>query len=706
MKSEYTKIKDCVGIILIFLVFNFIILLNVKILAINPDEINVLAIPAKISGNHWYLVNKLYYGWGGAIFYYPLFALIKNPIIIYRSIIFVNSILLSLIPCISYIILEDFFEIYDRKLKLLISFFLGIYPGTFSMAQYGWNETWIRLITWIILLILLKLIYEEKNRKIKSFLLGISLAYSYTIHGRMIVLIPVIIIIYLYFFISKKRSILNISFYLIGFILIFFIDKIVKGKLQVWFFASQKGSLINTFSDTVNNRLKVITDVNTIMSILRAMFSYLFYINITSFGIFALALIVLIKLWKENNIQNIKYIVIGIFSVIGIIFSSIIAALFFAKDFTGADNFYIYGRYTDHFTSVIILFVLVLIIKKKINMNNIYQAITITLIHSIFFLLIESNDVNSKMVDVNITTLISFSPNYVFDTSEKFYMVILLLIIVSVYMLFILNTKIYLTLIMGISIYLICNINLGYRRIEKSEKTFEVIENKYHLLQMIKESKKEKIALNFITDGQIPPVIYLMVLNGYNVNYTDEFIEQNILFEKEELSLVSENKESFMLDNNIYRLSIKNNKNNKFDLYYRGDELKSILENKKVIAKKHNTYLIPLNSIFTTNDSKELKNGIVKAHSIMYGPYIELRPNHYQIIITGENLDKDTVALYTTYKNKKNEKIAMGYKVIKKEANQFVGEIEINDFIQDFETIIENNSNEDIHIKSMMLIVK
>ena len=672
MKSKEIKIKDCIGIILIFLVFNFIISLNVKILAINPDEINVLAIPAKLSGNKWYLVSKLYYGWGGAIFYYPLFALIKNPIIVYRSIILVNSILLSFIPCISYIMLEDFFKIYDRKLKLLISFFLGIYPGTFSMAQYGWNETWVRLITWVILFILLKLVYEEKKRKMKSFFLGFLLAYSYAIHGRMIVLIPVIIIIYLYFFILKKRSILNISFGLIG----------------------------------LNNRLKVITDINAIMSIIRAMFSYLFYINITSFGILALALVLLIKLWKENNVQNIKYTVIGIFSVIGIVFSSIIGALFFAKDFTGVDNFYIYGRYTDHFTSVIILFIIVLIIKEKIDMSNVYQAITITLVHSVFFLLIESNDVNSKMVDVNITTLMSFSPNYVFDTPEKFYMVILLLIIISVYMLFIINTRIYLALIMGISIYGICNINLGYRRIEKSEKTFEVIENKYQLLQMIRETKKEKISLNFITDGQIPPVIYLMILNGYNVNYTKEFVEQNIFSDREELSLVSESKESFMLDNNIYKLDIKNNKNNKFDLYYKGDELKNILENKKITAKKHNTYVIPLNNIYTTSNSKELNNGIVKSNSIMYGPYIELRPNSYQIIITGENLDKDTVFLYTTYKNRKNEKIAMGYKVIKKEDNQFIGEIEVSDFIQDFETIIENNSNEDITIKSMIISVK
>lgn len=165
----------------------------------------------------------------------------------------------------------------------------------------------------------------------KSFFLGFLLAYSYAIHGRMIVLIPVIIIIYLYFFILKKRSILNISFGLIGFILMFFIDKIIKGRLQIWFFLSQKGSLINTFSNTLNNRLKVITDINIIISILRAILSYLFYTNITSFGIFALALILLIKLWKKNDIRNVKYTVIGIFSVMGVLFSSVVGALFLQK---------------------------------------------------------------------------------------------------------------------------------------------------------------------------------------------------------------------------------------------------------------------------------------------------------------------------------------------------------------------------------------
>ena len=80
--------------------FKFLILRKITMFEIFPDETNTLAILAKLTGNFWDL-DKAYYGWGGVIFYYPLFLLIKNPILLYKSILLVNAILLSFIPCIS-----------------------------------------------------------------------------------------------------------------------------------------------------------------------------------------------------------------------------------------------------------------------------------------------------------------------------------------------------------------------------------------------------------------------------------------------------------------------------------------------------------------------------------------------------------------------------------------------------------------------------
>ena len=78
MKKLFKSTKiDYISIILIFIIINLMVVSKVKTLVIIPDEVNTLAIPAALSGNHWELVNS-YYGWGGSIFYYPLFLLIKN----------------------------------------------------------------------------------------------------------------------------------------------------------------------------------------------------------------------------------------------------------------------------------------------------------------------------------------------------------------------------------------------------------------------------------------------------------------------------------------------------------------------------------------------------------------------------------------------------------------------------------------------------
>ena len=221
-----TKI-DYISIILIFIIINLMIVSKVKTLVVIPDEVNTLAIPAALSGSHWELVNS-YYGWGGSIFYYPLFLLIKNPIVLYRNIIMLNSVLLAIIPCIAYMMSEKFFQVKNRKLRFLLAFFLGIYPGTFAMSQYGWNETWIRVITWIILLILFKLVNEKEKKRLNSFIFGVLLAYSYAIHGRMLVFIPITVIIYVFLLRKYKNKFINIKYLIFGFLPIFLLDIVVK----------------------------------------------------------------------------------------------------------------------------------------------------------------------------------------------------------------------------------------------------------------------------------------------------------------------------------------------------------------------------------------------------------------------------------------------------------------------------------------------
>ena len=90
----------------------------------------------------------------------------------------------------------------------------------------------------------------------------------------------------------------------------------------------------------------------------------------------------------------------------------------------------------------------------------------------------------------------------------------------------------------------------------------------------------------------------------------------------------------------------------------------------------------------------------------MYGPYIELRPNHYKVIITGEGLNKEGISFLFNKKGEGEAIISEKYTTVKKEYNEFIGEFNVNDFIKGFETIIENKSNGNILIHSVKIIAE
>lgn len=702
-----TKI-DYISIILIFIIINLMIVSKVKTLVVIPDEVNTLAIPAALSGSHWELVNS-YYGWGGSIFYYPLFLLIKNPIVLYRNIIMLNSVLLAIIPCIAYMMSEKFFQVKNRKLRFLLAFFLGIYPGTFAMSQYGWNETWIRVITWIILLILFKLVNEKEKKRLNSFIFGVLLAYSYAIHGRMLVFIPITVIIYVFLLRKYKNKFINIKYLIFGFLPIFLLDIVVKKQIKNILFRNVV-SLRNTFSDTMINSLKALANLKIFVTVvLRATTSYTFYVGITSFGIVFLAIILLIKLLKIHTEQDKNYIILGIFSVIGILFSVLVSVFFFMPDFH-EQKAYIWGRYTDHFTSLVIFFVILLVISKKLDLKYIYYSIAIMLILSVPVLIIETGDVFSGMADINILSLISFVPNYVFDSPEKFYMLILFLIILSTYILFMLKENITLALIVGIAIYSISNAHLEYKRIEKSDGNFSVIGNsKYGVINILGKYGKQKLTLNFISNmsTDIHPITYLLLLNKFNVNYSEDSIQDNIKSGKENISMAKSEQESLLLDKDVYKIDIQSDDHSIYNLYYKGKEIKKFLDSKNILSKRNDTYNILLDNLYTTNGNiKENNNLVVTSNSIMYGPYIELRPNHYKVIITGEGLNKEGISFLFNKKGKGEAIISEKYTTIKKEYNEFIGEFNVNDFIKGFETIIENKSNSNVVITSVKIIAK
>lgn len=520
--------KDYFIIVSFFVVINFFLITKIKTPVIIPDEINTLAIPAWISGNKWN-INTAYYGWGGSIVYSLLFLSIKNPITLYKGILLLNSFVLSIIPCIVLNMLKKFFDLKNRKLLITISILIGLYPGNFSMALYSWNEIWVRVIVWIILFILLYQIKNcNKNLKKNSILLGVFLAYGYSIHGRMLAMIPTVCIIYIIIYIKYKIKIFKIIFTLIGFFPIFIIDITVKKIINKIIF---KGEVLgNTFSDVINKLVKF-PNKKSVFSMIRAVFSYTYYLEIVSFGLLFLLIIILLKLLKENKKETINFEVLGLFTVLGMFFSTIISVLFFIEHLIKY-NYYIYGRYTDQLVPFAIVFVLIYRKKYNIGLKKIIKTIGFMLIYTILIFFIENNK-TVEPVTMNVATLMAFTKGYVFETPEKFQIVILMIVGLSIYILFTVKIELILGIKFMILIYIILNINLGYLRFNSSKEVFSILKNKFEILELIRKNSDSKYELDFINEEGRYPLNYLLLLNNYNVVYDELRTKENIMNPKE-----------------------------------------------------------------------------------------------------------------------------------------------------------------------------
>lgn len=92
-------------------------------------------------------------------------------------------------------------------------------------------------------------------------------------------------------------------------------------------------------------------------------------------------------------------------------------------------------------------------------------------------------------------------------------------------------------------------------------------------------------------------------------------------------------------------------------------------------------------------------NNIISNNSILYGPYIELRPNKYKLTISGENFDSEKILL-NLYAKKNNEEKSnlISYLIISKSENLYVVEFTLDSFMKDFEVVIINNSGKDIKL--------
>lgn len=410
-------------ITLFFLVFaiNLFVAVQLKMLHISTDEFGVLASAAYFSGKDWslYVSNIAYYGYGQALIYTPLFMLIKDPFLLYTSLLVVNSIEVSLIPVIIYTILDKYLRVPDRKSKFLISLVISLYPFYFIYSKWAYYEALMGLLPWIIALVITIGISNQskKTKLINGAILGMLLSFGYATHNRFIGIIAATLITMAVFHIIKKRSLVDYKSFIFVFAGGMCADLLVKQYLyeHLWLIGEGK-QLGNTFG-SVLSKMSVFLSADGFIGMIKGLFGQLFYASSSAMGMALLSIlicmsVVVVYLAKKRYQENDDdvFFIITFFATTAFLISLVISIVFLTPGIispTGRGDYFIYGRYFDHVIGLLLFPMLYCVSSKKITkfMNYGLFCFAIYLVLSGFVIFLLADEILSRANIANLPIL-------------------------------------------------------------------------------------------------------------------------------------------------------------------------------------------------------------------------------------------------------------------------------------------------------------
>lgn len=159
--------------------------------SIGGDELFQFMPIAKLVGWDWSGMagDYRYYGYGFFVLLTPLFKIISNPLILYRSIVFILAVLQALIAPLAYRIMRDMYQIENGWFLLMgaevCSYFVTV------RAVYTYNEHPYIFIVWLLAAALLKLecnVDFAKGKRKWTLIVMLLLIYALTLHSRAVTL--------------------------------------------------------------------------------------------------------------------------------------------------------------------------------------------------------------------------------------------------------------------------------------------------------------------------------------------------------------------------------------------------------------------------------------------------------------------------------------------------------------------------------------
>ncbi|MDE5779093.1 MAG: hypothetical protein K2I10_11390, partial [Lachnospiraceae bacterium] len=175
------------------------------------DEVYTLSGGAFFAGYDWssYMSLHKFYNFGYTMLLAPLYRIIDDPIVLYRSLLAVNVLL----ECFSIIIVYRILRLqlgFSNVKSIVIA--LAVCCSTFVLQfhTYVYNEMPLTFLVWVTLALMLRLVdTKREERIILSLLLGFCMGYMYIIHSRCVVFYIAAAIVWIMYLIVYKKWIAN-----------------------------------------------------------------------------------------------------------------------------------------------------------------------------------------------------------------------------------------------------------------------------------------------------------------------------------------------------------------------------------------------------------------------------------------------------------------------------------------------------------------
>lgn len=376
-----------------FVMFSFSVVVNallamyMELPAVHPDEIGVASIAAYYSGHDWSgLMSGIgyYYGYIQALLYTPLFMIFKNPYALYKAMLVMNGIIISIIPLIVYNIASRL-GIESVWKKTVTALCCGFYITYVCHSKFIWNEAISSLMPW--LLIWCVMITWQRNKGTSRFsmslLTGFMCAVAYAAHTRLIAVVIALVVTVIIAQMISGEKLMNLPAFLVSLVVSFAAENFAAELIRqaVW-----KNSVEGNTFETEAWRIVELWDSTGSGQFLAALFGhvYTFATSTAGLGAMAAAVFVIIVVsriredvgaWKASpergtrvydtvkHKYNTRITVFAVYSFLAVGGSILLSAMYksVSEDAGELQDLTLFGRYTDNVAPLAIFLVLAFI---------------------------------------------------------------------------------------------------------------------------------------------------------------------------------------------------------------------------------------------------------------------------------------------------------------------------------------------------------